>query len=61
MFFLTQAQERIGGRVKSQSLRNLVFDHGAQWIHGQEGNSLYEFALQRGLLSGTPSFEGQGN
>lgn len=35
---------------------------GAQWIHGQEGNSLYDFAISKGLLADPQSVYGiEGN
>jgi len=58
---ILEAQHQIGGRVRTESIGDgFVFDYGAQWIHGKEGNSIYEFARERGLLSNDPSFEGEG-
>jgi len=61
LFVYVEAQHQIGGRVRTESIGDgFVFDYGAQWIHGKEGNSIYEFARERGLLSNDPSFEGEG-
>ena len=57
-----QAQNEIGGRVRTVRVeKDLVFDYGAQWIHGQDKNPIHELAKRRHLLSNDPSFEGQGN
>jgi len=56
-----EAQNEIGGRVRTVRVeKDLVFDYGAQWIHGQDKNPIHELAKRRHLLSNDPSFEGQG-
>jgi len=59
---ILEAQQQVGGRVQTESIDDgFVFDYGAQWIHGQDRNPVYEFAKEQGLLSDDPSFEGEGN
>ena len=43
---LFEASNRLGGRVHSDSGLEL----GAQWVHGEEGNSLYSLAKQLNAL-----------
>lgn len=45
------AKERVGGRVRTESVRGHPFDHGAQWLHGRQRNRLYELAQRRDLLA----------
>lgn len=39
---------RLGGRVRSEGGR----EEGAQWVHGEEGNSLHQLAGRCGTLPG---------
>ena len=54
------AQERPGGRVHTEVMEGFPFDFGAQFIHGEVGNPLYDYAARNGLLLNLPSFEGEG-
>ncbi len=54
------AQEQAGGRVRTEFIQNFPFDYGAQFIHGEVGNPLYDYAARNGLLLNIPSFEGEG-
>jgi Flavin containing amine oxidoreductase len=54
------AKDRVGGRIFTKGYGNFNFDFGAQWIHGQKGNKLYDFAVQHDLISSQQS-EGEGN
>lgn len=56
-----EAQEQAGGRVRTEFIQNFPFDYGAQFIHGEVGNTLYDYAARNGLLLNLPSFEGEGN
>ncbi|CAF0940686.1 unnamed protein product [Brachionus calyciflorus] len=54
-FLVFEALERIGGRVCTYKTDKGYFELGAQWIHGQNGNPLYEIAKKNNLLQ--PGFE----
>ena len=54
------AQEEVGGRIHTEVISDFPFDHGAQFIHGEVGNPLYDFAARNALLLNLPSFEGEG-
>ncbi len=57
---MIEAQEQPGGRVRTEFIQNFPFDYGAQFIHGEVGNPLYDYAARNGLLLNIPSFEGEG-
>jgi len=59
-FVVVEAGDRVGGRVCSDRVREggSLVELGAQWIHGEEGNVVYDLARQFGLLS---SEEGSGS
>lgn len=42
-FVVLEAENRIGGRIHSIPYRGGRIDMGAQWVHGQGKNSIYEF------------------
>jgi hypothetical protein len=46
--------------VRTEFIQNFPFDYGAQFIHGEVGNPLYDYAAKNGLLLNIPSFEGEG-
>ncbi|OTF82840.1 peroxisomal N(1)-acetyl-spermine/spermidine oxidase-like protein [Euroglyphus maynei] len=46
-----EASDRIGGRIWSMKHGDDWIELGAQWIHGQEENILYEYACSRGLIA----------
>ncbi|OSY87826.1 amine oxidase [Tenacibaculum holothuriorum] len=43
-----EAQEKIGGRLKTDRSLGISFDEGASWIHGPEGNPITEIAKKSG-------------
>ncbi|KAL1460639.1 hypothetical protein WDU94_012602 [Cyamophila willieti] len=49
-FVLLEAENRIGGRVHTVPFENKSIDFGAQWIHGQKGNPVYEMAKEFSLV-----------
>jgi len=54
---ILEAENRIGGRVHTIQFGESVVDLGAQWVHGAQGNVVYEMASPLGLLQeGAPSF-----
>ena len=44
-----EAQDRIGGRLKTDRSLGIAFDHGASWIHGINGNPLTSLAADAGM------------
>uniref|UniRef100_A0A146L738 Peroxisomal N(1)-acetyl-spermine/spermidine oxidase n=1 Tax=Lygus hesperus TaxID=30085 RepID=A0A146L738_LYGHE len=48
-----EAEDRVGGRVNTVPFGHSHVDLGAHWVHGEEGNAVYEIGNQLGLL--TPS------
>ena len=55
---LEASEDRVGGRVFSDKLRDggPCVELGAQWIHGEDGNVVHQFASQHGFLN--PNNEG---
>ena len=55
---LEASEDRVGGRVFSDKVRDdgPSVELGAQWIHGQDDNVLYQHASQHGFLN--PNNEG---
>lgn len=47
---ILEAENRIGGRVKTIPFGDNVIDMGAQWCHGQDGNVVHEMAEHLNLL-----------
>ncbi len=41
-----EAQDRVGGRIKTDRSLGIPFDMGASWIHGQKGNPIRALANQ---------------
>lgn len=41
---ILEAQEKIGGRIKTNRSLDIPFDEGASWIHGPEDNPITEIA-----------------
>ncbi|XP_053201241.1 spermine oxidase-like [Panonychus citri] len=56
-----EAQDYIGGRIKSIKHDDGYLELGAQWVHGQEGNKVFEMASQRDLIAPDASVEGEGH
>ncbi|MCF9034316.1 flavin monoamine oxidase family protein [Acinetobacter nectaris] len=46
---ILEARERIGGRVHSKMIADRVFDLGASWIHGIEGNPIWDIVKKEGI------------
>jgi spermine oxidase len=51
---LLEAQHRFGGRVETINFGANVVDMGAQWVHGEVGNVIFEMVSNLGLLDRTP-------
>lgn len=51
---ILEAEDRIGGRICSVELQGSMLDLGAQWVHGEGGNIVYEMVKDFDLLK--PSF-----
>ena len=43
-----EAQEKIGGRLRTDRSLGIAFDEGASWIHGPNGNPITKLASQAG-------------
>ncbi|XP_075223796.1 peroxisomal N(1)-acetyl-spermine/spermidine oxidase-like isoform X3 [Lycorma delicatula] len=50
-----EASNHIGGRVMSTSFEGYTVDLGAQWVHGEDGNVVYEMAKPEGIISDSAS------
>ena len=48
-----EASGRVGGRLHTLSTDEGPLELGAQWYHGDQGNVVYDFAREKGLL-GSP-------
>lgn len=44
-----EAQDRVGGRLRSNRSLGIAFDEGASWIHGIDGNPITMLAQQAGM------------
>ncbi|XP_066139168.1 uncharacterized protein [Euwallacea fornicatus] len=45
-----EAENRIGGRIHSIPFEGTTVELGAQWIHGEEGNAIYDMVKDLGLV-----------
>ncbi|XP_026325641.1 spermine oxidase-like isoform X2 [Hyposmocoma kahamanoa] len=52
-----EAQGRVGGRVNTVLFGNGVVEVGAEWIHGESSNRVYDVALQIKIPMGLQSAE----
>lgn len=43
-----EAQNKVGGRIKTDRSLGVAFDEGASWIHGPKGNPITKLALESG-------------
>ena len=43
-----EAQEKVGGRIRTDRSLGVAFDEGASWIHGPSGNPITNLASQSG-------------
>jgi len=55
-----EGRDRIGGRIWTDDSLGLPVDLGASWIHGIEGNPIYELARQSGIPTRRTDFESVG-
>lgn len=46
---LLEAQDRVGGRLRSDRSLGVAFDEGASWIHGIDGNPITSLAEEAGM------------
>jgi monoamine oxidase len=46
---VVEAQEKIGGRLRTDRSLGIAFDEGASWIHGPNGNPITKLASQSGV------------
>lgn len=46
-----EAQEKVGGRLKTDRSLGIAFDEGASWIHGPDGNPITNIAAQAGVTT----------
>lgn len=44
-----EAQDRVGGRLRTNRSLGVAFDEGASWIHGTSGNPITTLAQQAGM------------
>lgn len=51
---ILEAENRIGGRINSREFGGKFVDLGAQWVHGEVGNLVYDMVKDLDLLC--PSF-----
>ncbi|MEY2904560.1 MAG: hypothetical protein RJA52_576, partial [Bacteroidota bacterium] len=52
-----EADDRIGGRLKTTKVNGFDFDEGASWIHGPNGNPISEIAKNSGASTYTTDDE----
>ena len=45
---ILEAQEKVGGRIRTDRSLGVAFDEGASWIHGPNGNPITSLASQAG-------------
>lgn len=48
---ILEAQEKVGGRLRTNRTLGVGFDEGASWIHGIDGNPITNLAQQAGMES----------
>lgn len=46
-----EAQEKVGGRLRTNRNLGIAFDEGASWIHGIDGNPITTLAQQAGMAT----------
>lgn len=46
-----EAQEKVGGRLRSNRTLGIAFDEGASWIHGITGNPITDLAQKSGMTT----------
>ncbi|KYN06719.1 Peroxisomal N(1)-acetyl-spermine/spermidine oxidase, partial [Cyphomyrmex costatus] len=50
-FVTLEANDRIGGRICTKDFGKNVVDLGAEWVHGESGNIVFELASKHDLLN----------
>lgn len=48
-----EAQEKVGGRLRTNRTLGIAFDEGASWIHGINGNPITTLAQSAGMTTAT--------
>jgi monoamine oxidase len=48
---ILEAQEKVGGRMRTDRSLGVAFDEGASWIHGPNGNPITNLASQSGATT----------
>lgn len=48
---ILEAQDKVGGRLRSNRSLGVAFDEGASWIHGIDGNPISTLAKEAGMNS----------
>jgi monoamine oxidase len=48
---LLEAQDKVGGRLRTNRSLGISFDEGASWIHGVNGNPITMLAQQAGMTT----------
>ncbi|KAK7084406.1 hypothetical protein SK128_013067 [Halocaridina rubra] len=56
-----EAQDRVGGRVFTEQHGSHNIEYGAQWIHGEEGNVVFEWASENNKIEHEASLTQTGN
>ncbi|HNI43933.1 MAG: FAD-dependent oxidoreductase [Chitinophagales bacterium] len=46
-----EAQEKVGGRLRTNRSLGIAFDEGASWIHGTDGNPITDLAEEANMTS----------
>ncbi|KYQ55637.1 hypothetical protein ALC60_05481 [Trachymyrmex zeteki] len=49
-FVILEANDKIGGRIYTKDFGENVVDLGAQWVHGESGNVVFDLASKHDLL-----------
>lgn len=44
-----EAENKIGGRIRTEKINNEIYDLGASWIHGIKNNPIYEIAKKKDI------------
>ncbi|XP_018055210.1 PREDICTED: LOW QUALITY PROTEIN: peroxisomal N(1)-acetyl-spermine/spermidine oxidase-like [Atta colombica] len=50
-FIILEANDRIGGRINTKAFGENVVDLGAEWVHGESGNIVFQLASKHNLLN----------
>lgn len=55
-----EGRDRIGGRVWTDDTLGVPLDFGAAWIHGIDGNPIYDLTRQWGITTSVTDFDASG-